>query len=56
MIIDTPWETFEEQVAAALTEGLALERPPPAGLVDVALSCGMWELRPHAMTVQDWLP
>ena len=32
-----------------------MERPPPAGLVDIALACGMWELRPHAMTVQDWL-
>ena len=46
---------FELQVAAALTEGLALEWSPPAGLVDVALACGMWELRTHAMTVQDWL-
>ena len=54
-MIATPWETFEEQVAAALAEGLALERPPPAGLVDVALACGMWELRPRAMTAQDWL-
>ena len=44
-----------EQVAAALAEGLASGRPPPAGLVDVALACGMWELRPHAMTAQDWL-
>ena len=54
-MIETPWETFEEQVAAALAEGLALERPPPTGLVDVALACGMWELRPPAMTARDWL-
>ena len=54
-MIETPWETFEEQVAAALAEGLALERPPPAGLVDVALACGMWELRTPAMTARDWL-
>ena len=54
-LIETRWETFEEQVAAALAEGLALERPPPAGLVDVALALGMWELRSRAMTAQDWL-
>ena len=54
-MIETPWETFEEQVAAALAEGLALERPPPAGLVDVALACGMWELRPRAMTAHEWV-
>ena len=36
-LIETPWETFEEQVAVALAEGLALERPPAAGLIDVAL-------------------
>ena len=54
-LIETRWETFEEQVAAALAEGLALERPPPAGLVDVALAFGMWELRSRAMTAQDWL-
>ena len=54
-MIKTPWETFEEQVAAALAEGLALDRPPPAGLVDVALACGMWELRPRAMTAHEWV-
>ena len=54
-LIETPWETFEEQVAVALAEGLALERPPAAGLIDVALACGMWELRPRAMTAGDWL-
>ncbi len=35
-MIEIPWETFEEQVAVALAEGLALEQPPAAGLVDVA--------------------
>ena len=54
-MIATPWETFEEQVAAALAEGLASERSPPAGLTDVALACGMWELRPHEMLAQVWL-
>ena len=54
-MIEIPWETFEEQVAAALAEGLALERPPAAGLIDVALSCGMRELRPRAMSAREWL-
>ena len=39
----------------ALAEGLAAERPPAAGLIDVALACGMWELRPRTMTARDWL-
>ena len=54
-LIETPWETFEEQVAVALGAGLAAERPPAAGLIDVALARGMWELRPRAMTAGDWL-
>ena len=54
-LIETPWETFEEQVAVALAEGLAAERPPAGGLIDVALACGMWEMRPRAMTTGDWL-
>ena len=54
-LIETPWETFEEQVAVTLAEGLAAERPPAAGLIDVALACGMWQLRPRAMTAGDWL-
>ena len=52
-LIETPWETFKAQVAVAAAEGLALERPPAAGLIDVALTCGMWELRPRAMTAGD---
>ena len=48
-----PWEAFEFQSAAALAEGLVLERPPPSGLV--ALAWGMCDERPRAMTVQDWL-
>lgn len=39
----------------ALAEGLALERPPPAGLIDVALSCGMRKLRPRALSAGEWL-
>ena len=54
-MIEIPWETFELQVVAAQAERLASERPPPPGLIDVALACGMWELRPRALTVQDWL-
>ena len=54
-MIEIPWETFEEQVAVALAEGLALKQTPAAGLVDVALACGMRELRPRAMTAGDWL-
>ena len=55
VLIETRWKTFEEQIAVALAEGLAEERPPAAGLIDVALACGMWELRPRAMTAGDWL-
>ena len=40
----------EEQVGVTVAERLALERPPAAGLIDVPFSCGMWELRPRAMT------
>ena len=54
-LIETSWETFEEQVAVSLAEGLAAERPPAVGLIDVALACGMWELRPCAMAAEDWL-
>ncbi len=43
--IETPWETFEEQIVVALAGGLALERQLPAELIDVARSCGMRELR-----------
>ena len=54
-LIETPWETFEEQVVAAMAEGLALERPPAAGPIDVALACGVWESRQRVMTTGDWL-
>ena len=40
---------------AAMAEGLALERPPAAGPIDVALACGVWESRPRVMTTGDWL-
>ena len=41
-LIENPRETFEEKVAAAMAEALALERPLAAGPIDVALACGMW--------------
>ena len=54
-LIENPRETFEEKVAAAMAEALALERPLAAGPIDVALACGMWEWRPRATTAGDWL-
>lgn len=39
----------------ALAEGHALERPPPAGLIDVSLSWGMRELRSRALSAGEWL-
>ena len=33
-LIETRWETFEEQVAATLAEGLAMERRHPGGGAD----------------------
>lgn len=51
--MEISWEAHALQSAAALAEGLALERLPPSRLV--ALACGICEERPRAMTVQDWL-
>ena len=53
--LDVPFEAFETALSAALADGLAEGRPPPARLIDVATVCGLSELRPRAMTAPDWL-
>ncbi len=53
--LDLAWEAFETALAAALANGLAAGRPPPAGLIDAALACGLGELRPRPMAAGDWL-
>ena len=50
-----PWETFEPVLAVAVADGLAADRPPPPGLIDVALACDFGELRPRPMAARDWL-
>ena len=49
------WETFEPVLAFAIADGLAAGRPPPPGLIDVALACDLGELRPRPMVARDWL-
>ena len=53
--LDVPFEAFETALAAAIADGLAEGRPPPARLIDVAAGFGLSELRPRAMTAPDWL-
>ena len=53
--LDVPFEAFETVLSAALADGLAEGRPPPARLIDVAAGFGLSELRPRAMTAPDWL-
>ena len=53
--LDVPFQAFETALSAALADGLAEGRPPPARLIDVATVCGLPELRPRAMTARDWL-
>ncbi len=53
--IDLRWSNMERMLAAALADGLASGRQPPPSLIDVALVCGLTELRPQPMTVWDWL-
>ena len=53
--LDIPWETVPTALAAALAEGLASGHPPSAGLLDVALACGLTGLRPRPLTPRDWL-
>ena len=54
-LFDVSRDVFETGLSAAIADGLAAGRPPPAGLIDVALACGMLELRPRPMTALDWL-
>ena len=49
------WEAFEPVLAFAVADGLAAGRPPPAGLIEVALDCDLGELRPRPMAARDWL-
>ena len=53
--LDVPFEAFETALSAAIADGLAEGRPPPARLIDVAAGFGLSELRPRAMTAPDWL-
>ena len=48
-------ECVELLLSAGLAEGLERGRLAPAGLIDVAVSGGLAELRPRPMTVRDWL-
>ena len=54
-ILEVPSECVGLLLAAALAEGLDSGRLAPGGLIDVAVAGGLAELRPRAMTVQDWL-
>ncbi len=49
------WEAFEPVLASAVADGLAAGRPPPPGLIDVALDCDLGDLRPRPMAARDWL-
>ena len=52
---ELPRESLELLLGAALAEGLERDRLAPGGLIDVAVSGGLAELRPRPMTVRDWL-
>ena len=53
--IDRASDALEPALSAALAEGLAEGKAAPAGLIDVARTCGFGTLRPQAMTVRDWV-
>ncbi len=53
--VSIPVDALHPLLAAAMAEGLAAERPPPPGLIDVALACRLGELRPRPMAAADWL-
>ncbi len=48
-------EAFELMLCVALADGLSADVSPPAGLIDVALACGLTKLRPHPMSARAWL-
>ena len=48
-------EAVALMLSAALADGLAAGVPPPAGLIEVVLACGLTELRPQPMTARAWL-
>ena len=53
--LDEMRESERTTGAGEVSEGLAAEQPPAAGLIDVVLASGMWQSRPRAMTAGDWL-
>ena len=53
--VGLPRESVELLLGAAVADGLETGRLAPAGLIDVALACGLAELRPRPMTAQDWV-
>jgi len=53
--IDVAREALEPALAAALAEGHDTGTPPAHGLVDVAEVCGLREMRPAAMSMEDWV-
>ena len=53
--VGIPRESVELLLGAAVADGLESGRLAPAGLIDVALACGLAELRPRPMTAQDWV-
>jgi yecA family protein len=53
--IDVTPEALQPALAAALAEGHETGTPPAHGLVDVAEVCGLREVRPAAMSVEDWV-
>ena len=53
--VAVPVDALHLLLTSAMAEGLADERLPPPGLIDVALACRLGELRPRPMTAVDWL-
>jgi len=53
--IDVAREALEPALAAALAEGHETGTPPAHGLVNVAEVCGLREMRPAAMSMEDWV-
>jgi hypothetical protein len=53
--VDVTPEAIAPALAAALAEGHETGTPPAHGLVDVAEVCGLREVRPAAMAVEDWV-